>query len=140
MHEGNIDDYLERRKREQVAQDKVQAIEKASEDEALEGTGEQSLDRKALRRERALLREKLGKKLNPLRAQVRKAEEQIERLEVRKQELETAMADPELYQDQERWAETSREYTALERRLKRNYTQWEEAQEKIEEIEASTVE
>jgi ATP-binding cassette subfamily F protein 3 len=71
---------------------------------------------------------------------VRKAEEQIERLEARKQELETAMADPELYQDQERWAETSREYTALERRLKRNYTQWEEAQEKIEEIEASTVE
>lgn len=140
LHEGNIDDYLERRKREQVAQDKVQAIEKASEDEALEGTGEQSLDRKALRRERAMLREKLGKKLNPLRAQVRKAEEQIERLEARKQELETAMADPELYQDQERWAETSREYTALERRLKRNYTQWEEAQEKIEEIEASTVE
>ena len=75
-----------------------------------------------------------------MKAQVRKAEEQIEQLEVRKNELEALMADSELYQDQERWAEVSREYASVDRRLKRNYAQWEDAQEKIEGIEASAVE
>ena len=100
----------------------------------------QQLDRKALRREKALMREKLGKKLNPLKTKVRKAEEQIEQLETRKQQLEAIMADPDLYQDQESWAKVSREYAGLERRLERNYAQWEEAQEMIEAIEGSSFE
>jgi ATP-binding cassette subfamily F protein 3 len=140
-YEGNVDDYLERRKKEQAEREKVQPDESAADLEAAkQGEGEQSQDRKALRRERAMAREKLGKQLGPLKAQVRKAEEQIEQLEARKNELEALMADSELYQDQERWAEVSREYAAMDRRLKRNYAQWEEAQEKIEGIEASAVE
>ena len=61
-------------------------------------------------------------------------------MENRKLELETAMADPELYQDQDKWAEVSREYTAVERRLERKYSLWEDVQEKIEEIEAAAIE
>jgi ATP-binding cassette subfamily F protein 3 len=139
MYEGNVEDYLERRRKEQAESEKVRAEEaEADRDETTQGGLDQSSDRKALRRERALVREKLGKQLNPLKAQVKKVEEQIEQLEVRKQELETMMADPRLYQDQPRWAEVSREYTALDRRLKRNYAQWEEIQEMIETIEGST--
>ena len=137
LFEGNVDDYLARRHREQEAkasgpeQSQVQAQEaKAAESASLQ-------DKKAQRRQRAQLREQLGKKLNPLKEQVRKAEELIEQLEARKQDLETMMADPALYQDQQRWAEVSREHGTLSRRLERTYAQWEEAQGQIEAIEAS---
>jgi ATP-binding cassette subfamily F protein 3 len=139
LHEGNIDDYLERRKKELKydAQENSQELERAI---AQEIKGEKSQDKKMLRRERAMVREKLGKQLNPLKSQVKKAEEQIGQLEKRKEELEKVMADPDLYQDQDKWTEVSREYAAVERRLERNYSLWEDAQEKIEEIEAAAAE
>ena len=46
------------------------------------------------------------------------------------------MADPELYSDQKKWTETSREYSQVERYLERAYQRWEEAQEAIAAIEA----
>ena len=46
------------------------------------------------------------------------------------------MADPELYSDQKKWTETSREYSQVERYLERAYQRWEEAQEKIDIIDA----
>lgn len=141
IYEGNVEDYLERRTREQAERKNLLAHETAADiDRTQQINGEQSPDRKALRRERALTREKLGKELNPLKAQVKKSEKEIELLEARKSELELMMADSELYQDQEKWAETSREYGSVQRRLERNYALWEEAQEKIERIESSTVE
>ena len=141
IYEGNVDDYLERRRKEQARGDRVKEPAPAADDGEIRPEPDvQQLDRKALRREKALMREKLGKKLNPLKTKVRKAEEQIEQLETRKQQLEAIMADPDLYQDQESWAKVSREYAGLERRLERNYAQWEEAQEMIEAIEGSSFE
>ena len=137
LFEGNVDDYLARRNREQEAK-KARPEDsqvRAQEGKALDAASVQ--DKKAQRRQRAQLREQLGKKLNPLKEQVRKAEEQIEQLESRKQDLETMMADPALYQDQQRWAEVSREHGTLTRRLERTYAQWEEAQGQIEAIEAT---
>jgi len=46
------------------------------------------------------------------------------------------MADPELYSDQQRWTEVSREYAQVERHLERAYQRWEEAQEAMSAIEA----
>ncbi len=46
------------------------------------------------------------------------------------------MADPDLYADQQIWSKTSKEYSELQRRLERQYEKWEQAQGKIEEIEA----
>ncbi|MHB8789508.1 MAG: ABC-F family ATP-binding cassette domain-containing protein [Desulfobulbaceae bacterium] len=132
LFEGNVDDYLARRHREQEAE---HSGSQAREVKAPDSASVQ--DKKGQRRQRAQIREQLGKKLNPLKEQVRKAEEQIEQLEARKQELETMMADPALYQDQPRWAEVSREHGTLSRRLERTYAQWEEAQEQIEAIEAA---
>jgi len=138
VYEGNVEDYLERRKKERDQVERTVAEEPvAADSEEMQQEVGQPLDRKALRRERAQMREKLGRALNPLKSQVKKTEEQIEELEGRKKELETLMADPELYQDQERWTEVSREYASVERRLERTYAQWEEAQQKIEEIEAA---
>jgi hypothetical protein len=46
------------------------------------------------------------------------------------------MADPELYQNQDAFNETSRAYTDVERQLKRAYVLWEEAQAKVEALES----
>ncbi len=45
------------------------------------------------------------------------------------------MADPESYRNGELFAEMSREYKELERRLDRDYFKWEEAQAALEKIE-----
>jgi ATP-binding cassette subfamily F protein 3 len=137
LFEGNVDDYLARRHREQEAKKGGSPQPGSQPQESRAADAAAGQDRKAQRRQRAQLREQLGKKLNPLKEQVRKAEEQIEQLEARKQELETLMADPALYQDQLRWTEVSREHGTLTRRLERSYAQWEEAQGRIEAIEAA---
>ena len=88
------------------------------------------------RRQRAQERQALNKKLGPWKKKNDEAEAEIERSEARKAELEALMADPDLYSDQARWAEISREYTQVQRHLERAYQRWEEAQEAIAAIEA----
>jgi len=137
LFEGNVDDYLARRHREQETKARRPDAAQNLAQEGRASVASASQDKKAQRRLRAQFREEMGKKLNPLKEQARKAEEQIEQLEARKQDLEAMMADPALYQDQQRWAEISREHGTLTRRLERTYAQWEEAQGQIEDIEAA---
>ena len=127
LYEGDIDDYLARRQQEAGSAAVPQEREKKG------GSG-QARDRKARRRERARLRQRLSAKLKPWQEKSSKAEKRIEKLEERKAELERLMADPDLYNDRQRWTETSREYDQVERRLERAYATWEEAQEKMEQI------
>jgi hypothetical protein len=47
------------------------------------------------------------------------------------------MADPELYRDEEAWSKTSKEYDQCKTHLERWYSQWEEAQAEIEDIESA---
>jgi ATP-binding cassette subfamily F protein 3 len=132
LYEGNVDDYLTRRKREEAA-----AAELAKEEsrDAPSENQRKSGDKKAQRRARAQARQKLGTMIGPWKKKSAAAEEEIERHESRKAELEQKMADPELYGDQEAWSATSQEYGKVQRQLERAYRKWEEAQEKIEEIE-----
>ncbi|WP_457573330.1 ABC transporter ATP-binding protein [Desulfolithobacter sp.] len=132
LYQGNIDDYLAQRKKEEEKQNQPLSRDRNAD---AEGKGNAVADKKALRRQRAQLRQELNRKLGPWKKQVKTAEQEIEKLEARKAELEQLMADPELYSDAQRWSETSREYNALERRLERWYGKWEEAQEKIEALE-----
>ena len=46
------------------------------------------------------------------------------------------MADPKLYQDQDKFVECSKEYNSLDRKLKRLYQSREEIQAKIEAVES----
>ncbi len=132
LYEGNIDDYLTRRKREEAA-----ATELAKEEspDAPSENQRKSGDKKAQRRARAQARQKLGTMIGPWKKKSAAAEEEIERHESRKFELEQKMADPELYGDQAAWSATSQEYGKVQRQLERAYRRWEEAQGKIEEIE-----
>lgn len=140
VYEGNIDDYLERREREKEEERSKKLSENKEQQDDNKKAPDTVVDKKALRRERAQARQKLNQKLKPWKEKVKEAEEQIEEQEDRKAELEKLMADPDLYQDQERWSEISREYKKIERRLERNYAKWEEAQSRIEELEESVVE
>ena len=139
LFEGNIDDYLARRKRDEQADGlENEAVKSRTQAAASPGaTGAETADRKAIRRVRAEARQRLSTRLRPWRKQVKEAEKIIEELEERKAELEQVMSDPELYADSQRWEETSREYAALERRLERSYQRWEEGQEQIESIEVA---
>jgi ATP-binding cassette subfamily F protein 3 len=137
LHEGNIDDYLEwRRKREEQAASSPELAK----GEQVANSGEaadagQSVDRKAQRKQRAQERQLLNQKLGPWKKKNEEAEREIDRHERRKVELEALMADPELYGNQERWGEVSKEYNQVVRHLERAYQRWEEAQQAIEAIE-----
>ncbi|MBV5318318.1 MAG: ABC-F family ATP-binding cassette domain-containing protein, partial [Desulfobulbaceae bacterium] len=134
IFEGNIDDYLERRREAselgvQQAQVVAQARKIDGGDEAL------SSDKKGQRKQRAQERQMLNRKLGPWKKKSDEAEQEIEKHEGRKVELEALMADPDLYSDQERWAATSKEYEQVKRYLERAYEKWEEAQQAMEAIE-----
>jgi len=139
IHEGNIDDYLEWRRKMEAVQSgigtesaKIKAPVHTS--SVPESSGAVA-DKKTQRKQRALERQQLNKKLGPWKKKSDEAEREIERHESRKVELEALMADPDLYGDQERWSATSKEYGQVERHLERAYQRWEEAQQAIEAIE-----
>lgn len=128
LHEGNIDDYLAIRKR---LEEDGEALAQAAVSGTAPGTG----DRKEERRQRAKQREQLNVLLRPWKKKVETAEKEIDQLETRKIELESLMADPDLYADQQQWSKTSKDYSEVQRQLQRHYAAWEEAQGKIEELE-----
>ncbi len=136
IHEGNIEDYLEwRRKADAQSAADVQASrgEAARRLETVDDG--QSVDKKTQRKQRAQDRQLLNKKLGPWKKKNEEAERDIEQYETRKVELEAMMADPDLYGDQERWSGASKEYGQVQRHLERAYQKWEEAQQAIEAIE-----
>jgi ATP-binding cassette subfamily F protein 3 len=135
IFEGNIDDYLERRRQEEAGSESKTAKNQPGKDKPEGGDEEQSVDRKVQRQQRALDRQALNRKLGPWKKKSEEAEQDIEKLEHRKAELVALMADPDLYGDQERWTSTSKEYGQVERSLERAYQKWEEAQQAMETIE-----
>ncbi|MDA8163723.1 MAG: ATP-binding cassette domain-containing protein, partial [Desulfobacteraceae bacterium] len=130
LYQGNIGDYLDKIKR---LREETQAPRPAHGSEAPAPARAKS---KETRRLQAEQRQEKTRKLAPFKKQSERAEEQIGELEARKAELERCLADPELYRDQDAFAERSREYKDIERRLERSYAQWEEAQAQIERIES----
>jgi len=140
IHEGNIDDYLEwRRKAESQSASEAQSARNAAFARTTEAADEgQSADKKAQRKQRAVERQALQKKLGPWKKKNDEAEREVEKQESRKAELEALMADPDLYGDQERWSAVSKEYGQVQRHLERAYQKWEEAQQAIEAIEKET--
>ena len=140
IHEGNIDDYLEwRRKVESQSASEAQSARNVALARRTEAVDEgQSADKKAQRKQRAALRQELQKKLGPWKKKNDEAEREVEKQESRKAELEALMADPGLYGDQEQWSAVSKEYGQVERHLERAYQKWEEAQQAIEAIEKET--
>uniref|UniRef100_UPI004057A06B ABC-F family ATP-binding cassette domain-containing protein n=1 Tax=Candidatus Electronema sp. TaxID=2698783 RepID=UPI004057A06B len=136
LHDGNIDDYLETRKRrEEEAAGGARNAKAAAPKAVVVQPVAVSVDRKEDRKQRGQQREQVNAQVKPWKKKVADAEKEIERLETQKIELESQMADPALYADQQRWAKTSKEYGEVKQLLERQYAAWEEAQAKIEELE-----
>jgi len=131
LYEGNISRYLD--KLDELAEQAI-TTEKAIPQEKKKPEPSASKGKKQ-RQEQAKMRQKMGKRLKPYREITQKTEQQIEKLESRKAELEQLLADPELYNNQDRFSKVSVEYSEVERRLERVMFKWEEAQEKVEKIE-----
>ncbi len=139
VYEGNVAEYL--RKQEELAaaealnQEKNVTAKKEKKKEE-KGRGVRREDRKEQKRLEAARRQERRKRAGKWIAQLEAAEKKIELLEKKKEALEAQMADPELYANEEKWSEVSREYEACSGSLERNYSRWEEAQEKIDAIDA----
>jgi ATP-binding cassette subfamily F protein 3 len=134
LYEGNIEDYIYKLKNLEAGHETGLKIDGDPGE-----TGEETLVKqkgKAVRQEQAKVRQQKHLKLKPLRKEVEQAEAEIEKLETRKKELELLMADPNLYQDQDKFAEAGKEYNSLGRKLERLYQRWEEIQGQIETTEA----
>jgi ATP-binding cassette subfamily F protein 3 len=135
IFEGNIDDYLEWRRKLESESGPVSPSAKSQSATGGDGGEELNVDKKAQRKHRAQERQLLQRKLGPWKRKNEEAEQEIEKQESRKVELEGLMADPDLYGDQERWAAVSREYEQVKRHLERAYQKWEEAQQAMEAME-----
>ncbi len=134
LYEGNIEDYIYKLK---ILQEGNETDLKG--DAPLGETAAETVVKqkgKAARQEQAKIRQEKSRKLNPLKKMVEQAEEEIGKLETRKKELELLMADPHLYKDQDKFAEFSKEYNSLGRKLERSYQGWEEVQAQIETTES----
>ncbi len=134
LHDGNVADYLyyqdllNRRKME----------EKKGEEALSPSETDTSRDnKKDKRRKEAERRQKRQQLAGSWLKKLAEAEKKVEKLEMKKEVLEKLLADPALYQDQDRWSTTSREYEECRRRMDRWMGRWEEAQTKIDEIDAA---
>ncbi|MDR3089175.1 MAG: ABC-F family ATP-binding cassette domain-containing protein [Desulfobulbaceae bacterium] len=134
LYDSDVEEYL--RKIEEMADTTDKAAKKTGAAAAPldEASNQSSKDRRDQKKRQACRRQERGRLTAPWQKQVKEAEEAIGPLEEEKIELEAVMADPALYADNKAWTETSKQYNECKRRLERWYSRWEEAQEKIEEI------
>jgi len=132
LYDGTVQEYLERQERLALRDaDKAAAAAPAEANGSARGES-----KKEKRRKEAQRRQKRQQLAGPWLKKLADAEAKVEELELRKDELEAELADPELYQDQKAWSEVNARYNDCTRRLDRWMTTWEEAQAKIDEVDA----
>jgi ATP-binding cassette subfamily F protein 3 len=133
VHLGNIGEYLDRQEKLAAREAKTGSASSDSQSALREDLPE---NRKEKRRKEAQRRQERQRLAGPWLNRLNDAERTVEELELRKEALESVMADPELYQDQSAWNKTSSEYDQCSRRLERWLKRWEEAQVKIDQIDS----
>jgi ATP-binding cassette subfamily F protein 3 len=133
IFEGNISAYLDKVQREKSALEKNQPSPKDSQKSSAIDDGR--LSGKEARKAKALDRELRNKKLGPVKTKLKAVETDIENLESEKTALEELLADPDLYQDQNAFAEKNILYKKVDTRLARSYQQWETLQAELDALE-----
>lgn len=125
---GNVSYYLTRKKEEAEAE----SAEPSAQKEAQE---ENQLSRKEQRRIEAERRNELSRQTKPIRNKIEALEKEIEKKELRIEEIEEEMAKPDFYDDAENVKKFSLEYDQVKADLTDCYSKWEEYQSRIESIE-----
>jgi ATP-binding cassette subfamily F protein 3 len=124
---GNVSYYLDKKKGEDSETPENQTSNQAN--------TQDTRSRKEERKIKARKRRKKSKKMKPFKKEFEQKESSFEKLEVRKQDIETTMAEPDFYDDKEKVKEISLEYDKLKAELVEAYARWEELAEEIAEIE-----
>ena len=96
---------------------------KVSRDQAPDGDGSPQQTRTALDKEKRRSREE-EKKLREQKEALKAVEQSIARAEQDAGKMEAALADPEIWKDPEKAAETTRQYNALKDEIERLYEQY----------------
>ena len=96
---------------------------KVSRDQAPDGVGSPQQTRTALDKEKRRSREE-EKKLREQKEALKAVEQSIARAEQDAGKMEAALADPEIWKDPEKAAETTRQYNALKDEIERLYEQY----------------
>ncbi len=129
-YEGNYSDYL--RLKELRASDEREITQKSTTRNIVQkNAAKKSKEQKRLEAE---ARQKISKQRNALTQKVNKLEEQIEKAEKRKTELELQLADSTTYQNSELLVTLQKEYKQLLNDLQQWEAEWEEAQLSLEEL------
>lgn len=137
MYEGNLNYYLEKTTKAAATQPAAE-LQAGSLKPDLRATKEDSnikISAKEARKAKAELRAAKNTRLKPLQKQLAGLEKEIEELEDRKADLEQILSDPELYNNQDAFAEKNKEYQKTSEQLNRIYPNWESVQEKIDKLE-----
>ncbi len=120
---GNYEDFLRVKQATGDGSHSEQRVE-----QQLNVQSETPQDKEARIQEHQVRKEKQRKEQKRQR-ELAKIEELIEEQEAALSTLEQEMADPQLYQDQDRWRAASADYAKLKEQLDGIYLQWEELQE-----------
>jgi ATP-binding cassette subfamily F protein 3 len=96
---------------------------KVSRDQAPDGDGSPQQTRTALDKEKRKSREE-ERKIREQKEALKAVEQSIARAEKDAGEMEAALADPEIWKDPEKAAETTRQYNALKDEIERLYEQY----------------
>ncbi|NNK14676.1 MAG: ABC-F family ATP-binding cassette domain-containing protein, partial [Desulfofustis sp.] len=134
LFDGSVDEYIARQER--LAQHQTEAAAPISAEAGKQTNKDNQLSRKEKRRQEASKRERRRQLAGPWLKKLAEAEKKVENLELRKEKLESRLADPDLYQDTAGWSEVNKEYDDCNRRLDRWMNRWEEAQIKMDEIDS----
>jgi len=125
---GNVSYYLDKKKKE----DESETYESQTTNQSGQND---SPSRKEERRIKAQQRREKSKKMKPFKKEFEQKESSIEKLEVRKQDIEKTMGEPNFYDNAEEAEKMSREHNKLKAELVEAYARWEELAEKMSTIE-----
>jgi ATP-binding cassette, subfamily F, member 3 len=130
---GSLDEYyahLARKERSLEGEREKSGDEPLSREPRGEGTARE--DRKAAKRAEAERRRLIHDTLKPVTQRLEQLEEEIAKMELRQGELETWLADPEVFKEQEKSVPLLREYREVKEKLGRSLEDWEECQGRLE--------
>lgn len=130
---GTVSDYIARKKAETAATSDKDAMAEEARLEAPGGSGRDSIEsEKDRKRNEAEVRQRLYRKLKPMKEKLEAIEREIGAMEGRIREIEAMMADPEFYRNGAEARSIAHEYADLKHRLTDAYFSWNDLTERVE--------
>ena len=131
MYEGNYSDYLRFKEMQRNNERENVRVAAGKTTESPKNPSKKSKEQKRLE---AQARQAISKQRNALQQEIAELEERIEQMEMRKAELETVLADPATYKNQEKAVSLKQEYDELEEGIANAEKRWEEANLELEDL------